>query len=228
MKTRNLLAIFTALVIGAARLEPACAQIWIQTSAPSNNWVSIAVSADGTQIVAVAGGSRAGPIYTSSDYGAAWVSNNIAPQLWADVASSADGTKLVAAAYGGQIYTSTDSGGHWTPRASNDYWQSLASSADGSRLVAVPDSGQIYTSTDSGVTWTPQESSRYWQGVASSADGTKLAASVYNGQLYTSTTTTTVGTEGSLTGDQFAALELLYIGGGQWLPLSYVGTMTPY
>jgi ligand-binding sensor protein len=67
------------------------------------------------------------------------------------VASSADGTKLVAVVYGGQIYTSTDSGVTWTPQASNRNWFGVASSADGTKLVAVVDGGQIYTSTDSGV-----------------------------------------------------------------------------
>ncbi len=121
----------------------------------------------------------------------------------------------------------------WTPRESNRSWHSVASSADGSKLVAVVDGGQIYTSTDSGVSWTPRESNRVWFSVASSADGSKLVAVVYNGQyngqIYTSTPTffssTTGGTSGYLTGGQFGAIEVQYIGNGQFLELSHEGTL---
>ena len=66
---------------------------------------------------------------------------------WRSVASSANGSKLVAALFGGQIYTSTDSGVTWTPRESNRDWLSCASSADGSMLAAgVINGGQLYTS----------------------------------------------------------------------------------
>lgn len=106
--------------------------------------------------------------------------------LWRYVASSADGTKLVSDVWGGQIYTSSDSGASWTARESNRDWVGLASSADGTKLVACALGGQIYTSWDSGVTWIPRDSNRQWVYVASSSDGTKLVASVYGGQLYTS------------------------------------------
>ena len=109
------------------------------------------------------------------------------------IALSADATKLVAAAYGGQIYTSPDSGITWVPRESTRNWSSVASSADGTKLVAgvggnnSSDLGQIYTSTDGGTNWTARESNRAWNCVASSADGTRLVAVVNSGQIYTST-----------------------------------------
>ena len=105
---------------------------------------------------------------------------------WFSVASSSDGTKLVTAAYGGYIYTSTDSGATWTQRGSQQGWQAVASSSDGAKLVAVANYGYIYTSTDSGLTWTQRGSQQDWQAVASSSDGTKLVAAVYNGLVYTS------------------------------------------
>ncbi len=55
-------------------------------------------------------------------------------------------SKLVAGVYGGQIYTSTDSGVKWTPRESTRDWIAVASSADGNKLVAAVYNGQIYTS----------------------------------------------------------------------------------
>jgi len=106
---------------------------------------------------------------------------------WHSIASSADGTKLVAVAYGGQIYTSTDSGATWTPRESDRAWYQAALSAVGTKMVAVVSGGQIYTSTDSGVTWTARDTTRSWYSVASSADGTKLVAGTNGGQIYTST-----------------------------------------
>ena len=111
---------------------------------------------------------------------------------WQSIASSAYGTKLAAVVYGGQIYTSTDSGVSWTARMTdaNRNWQCIASSADGTKLAAgVNSAGQIYTSTDSGVTWTAQAGagSNNWQSIASSDNGTKLAAVAYPGKIYTST-----------------------------------------
>jgi hypothetical protein len=41
--------------------NPASAQTWTQTSAPSNHWASVASSADGTKLVAVNAGIRAIP-----------------------------------------------------------------------------------------------------------------------------------------------------------------------
>jgi photosystem II stability/assembly factor-like uncharacterized protein len=149
----------------------------------SRNWRSVASSADGTKLAAVAQG---GQIYTSTDSGATWTARE-SGRNWFSVVSSADGAKLAAVVANGQIYTSTDSGATWTARESSKQWYSIASSADGTKLVAVALSGQVYTSTDSGATWTARESGRNWVSVASSADGTKLAAVVNNGQVYTST-----------------------------------------
>ncbi|MEQ1751251.1 MAG: IPT/TIG domain-containing protein, partial [Prosthecobacter sp.] len=120
--------------------------------------------------------------------GATWTAQpNAGSRDWQAIASSADGTKLAAVVYGGQIYTSTDSGVSWTARESSRGWFSIASSSDGTKLAAVAQYGQIYTSTDSGVSWTARESSRAWWSIASSADGTKLVAGVLYGQIYTST-----------------------------------------
>ncbi|MGA0612081.1 WD40/YVTN/BNR-like repeat-containing protein [Caldimonas sp. KR1-144] len=148
-------------------------------------WRSVASSADGSKLVAVADDgaiSSGDQIYTSTDGGLSWTPR--APVLsWHSVASSADGSKLVAVAAGGELYTSADSGVNWTMRQSG-LDGDVASSADGSKLVVAAD--QIYTSTDSGVNWTPREPSRSWSAVASSADGNRLVALVGAGQIYTS------------------------------------------
>jgi len=194
--------------------------------ADNRKWIAVASSAEGTKLVAA---DLFGYIYTSTNSGLTWTPLASNRKL-ASVASSADGTKLVAAALGSQVYTSSDSGVTWIPRADNRSWTSVASSADGTKLVAAALGSQIYTSSDSGVTWVPRADNRSWTSVASSADGAKLVAAERGGQLYTSTLrrSTKAGTAGYLRGEQGAAIELQYIGNNQFLPLSSIGTITPY
>jgi hypothetical protein len=147
------------------------------------NWASVAMSADGTKMVAVSGRNYSpGPIYTSANSGVTWTSAVGVLGFWEAVASSADGTKLVAAEYPGLISTSADSGATWTiTTAPRQWWHSVASSADGTRLAAVIggfSSGPIFTSSDSGATWTTGTAPK-WGGraaVTSSADGSHLLA----------------------------------------------------
>ena len=114
----------------------------------------------------------------------------------------------------------------WAAGESNRDWRSVASSSDGTKLVACVAGGQIYMSADSGATWTPRESNRDWYCVTSSADGTKLAACVYLGQIYTCDAwqpipETIEGTAGSLTGAQYDAIELQYIGANEFLAICH-------
>jgi len=195
----------------------------------SRTWSSVASSTDGTKLVAAVSG---GQIYTSTDSGATWTPRD-SSRGWFSVASSSDGTKLVAvdgfgSGSGGQIHTSTDSGVTWAADGSSQDWSSVASSADGSKLVAVVNGGQIYTFTDSDATLTPRESNRSWRSVASSADGSKLVAVADGGQIYTYSSADPPGTTGYLLGDQLSAIELQYIGNGQFMPLSHEGTIIAY
>jgi photosystem II stability/assembly factor-like uncharacterized protein len=130
---------------------------WTQTSAPSNNWVSVASSADGSKLVAasapvIINSGWVFPIYTSTDSGMTWISNNVPNAPWDSVASSADGTKLVAAGQSTPIYTSTNSGTTWiSNNTPSQIWLGVASSADGNKLVAAALSasgnpGSIYSS----------------------------------------------------------------------------------
>jgi uncharacterized repeat protein (TIGR03803 family) len=166
-------------------------------SVPNENWDSVASSANGSVLVAVAnmanGASPAGPIIISTNSGATWAIATGAPTngFWETVACSADGSEMIAAGGGGDsilgpIYTSADMGVTWVSNnAPVINWQSVASSADGTRLVAIAELNRvIYTSTNSGAVWTlatnaPKAS---WFSVALSADGTKLAA-VANGSV---------------------------------------------
>ncbi len=163
---------------------------------PNENWDSVASSADGSVLVAVANNNtlvsiRGGPILISTNSGVTWAIATGAPTngLWETVACSADGRKIIAAGGGGDsqvfpIYTSLDTGTTWVSNNAPVFnWQSVASSADGTRLVAAAEFNRvIYTSTNSGAVWTQATNAPKvsWFSVALSADGTKLAA-VANG-----------------------------------------------
>jgi hypothetical protein len=76
---------------------------WDITSAPTNEWTSIASSADGAKLVAADSGYGDGLIYISTDAGATWAATG-QPGYWNSVASSADGTVRSAVSYPGGIY----------------------------------------------------------------------------------------------------------------------------
>ncbi len=192
----------------------------------SANWVSVACSADGSKAVAAISGGTIAASGGSTAPAANWIS----------VASSADGNKLAAVIGGGGIYTSTNAGAIWTQQtgALSANWTSICSSSDGSKLVAVVNGGGIYTSSNFGVTWALQTNApvRSWSSITASADGTKLAAVVNNtttGGIFISQasaqTATMVGTTGYIAGGQGTAVELQYIGNGQFMPVSSAGTI---
>ena len=205
-----------------------------QTSGLPNSgvaaWTSVTSSADGTKLAA-AGGSG---IYISSNSGSSWSSSS-SGSTWSSIASSADGTKLVAAQNTGGIYTSAN-GGAWAQQTtgvpSSAAWTSVTSSSDGGKLAATVSGGGIYTSLNWGATWTQPSGApnASWSAIASSADGSKVAAvinSTSSGGIYTlqasPQTLTTVGTSGGITGGQGTAVELQYIGNGQFMPVSSAG-----
>src|SRR5271157_1829237 len=86
----GLACLVTAVSSGPAR-------DWILTNAPTNDWSSIASSADGGKLVATDSGAGDGLIYTSSDGGTNWGPTSAPASYWSSVASSADGSTLVAA-----------------------------------------------------------------------------------------------------------------------------------
>ena len=193
MKPLRLL-VATSLALSAAARH-AVAQTWSGTSAPTDvNWVSLASSADGTQLVA-AGGYPTWSVYVSTNAGAGWTetTQNIG---FGCVACSADGTRVVGVQNNdGYIFTSTNSGATFTQTSAPQcYWLFLTSSSDGAELAAVGQTGQpgpiqIYTSGDSGNTWRLTSATQAgWAALPSWADGTRLVADTGgNGWFYTST-----------------------------------------
>ena len=85
--------LFTSSDLGATQITN-CTSV--------SNWTSVATSADGTRLAAVA---SSGDVYTSTNGGVAWTPNIVTNANWSGIASSADGAKLVAVASGGGIYT---------------------------------------------------------------------------------------------------------------------------
>ncbi len=168
---------------------PLMAQTFTPSTAPADNWVSIAASANGTHLAAVA---SYGLLYVSADSGATWIRANTAgtgaePQrAWQSVASSADGRNLVAVASYEAVFTSGDYGQTWRTTGPALDWAAVACSSDGTNLVAADyEMGGIYRSADSGVTWVRTSAPlQRWRCVASSADGTRLVAGTDYGSDY--------------------------------------------
>lgn len=173
----------------------AVAQGWVQTSAPITNWVSVACSADGQQIVAAVGeyvSSAAGSIYISTNGGVSWVLTAAPVANWASVVASADGSTLVAGTFNfppDPLYISTNAGITWDTialNAANEFWgnwASVACSAD-AKTIAVGSAdlageaygSQIFLTTNSAASWTYSRLQGYPISLACSRDGSTMLA----------------------------------------------------
>lgn len=153
---------------------------WTRQTAPGNGtWREVAMSADGSVMVA---GMDNGKLWTFSS--GSWKAGNSTTSQWKTVACSPDGSTLLAGGNSTNLYTSTDGGTTWVSRDSNRSWTSVACSSTGIGMIASTGSAGLYTSVDRGVTWvqkvtttgvpTPTQSS--WQSVVTNDDGTKVHA----------------------------------------------------
>lgn len=153
-------------------------------------WQSIAVSADGTKIFAIANDTSpggVGTIYRSTNSGTAWTSASPFFQTgFNDVACSADGSKAIVVG-NTSVYTTTNSGASWTWQRYAPYQGTapyVTCSADGKRITVAAGTyppGVIYISTDLGVTWSTNNFSKGWIAIATSADGGRLIGGVVGG-----------------------------------------------
>ncbi len=179
MKRKLISSVVTALVL---LLQNAPGQTWSATTAPAQDWRSLASSADGSRLTALAFISR---VYTSTNAGATWDTNlsQFSSLACTCIASSADGDRLLVGTISDALYTSADAGRTWRSNSAPVHtWSAVASSADGTKLVA-GSGGPIYTSPDSGATWvehyvpvTDDYPYFVWNEIACSADGSRLAA----------------------------------------------------
>ena len=206
---------------------------------------SVACSANGRIVYAV---TTAGAVYMSTNSGATWtqiISSGVTAisctadgsQYFFNTACSGNGTYLA------RFTSSSISVFPPTPApvttfnvpvpASNV--SCLAVSGDCTRLVAGVTSGLLYASANLGATWTSiTTTNQSWAGAWMSGDGSKFAG---DGQLRSAVTpaafTTTavspqagtVSTNSTISGSQGTAVELQYIGNGQFMPVSSTGTI---
>ena len=182
-------------------------QTWMQTSAPTNNWQSVASSADGNVLAAAAG---SGGVFISTNSGHNWFPANLpTTNFYSGIASSADGSRMATIFNNGGVYYSTDFGSNWTfnstyfPLKFGGLAHPIASSADGTKLAVA--CSMIYTSTNGGATWASNNiSGPRYASIASSADGNKLAvASLSASAVYLSTNAGLTWTTNNVPGGAF-------------------------
>ncbi|HWD18092.1 MAG TPA: hypothetical protein VHB20_02345 [Verrucomicrobiae bacterium] len=196
---------------------------WTATSAVSNQWTAVASSADGSSLVAA---SRQGGIYRSTNFGANWqVTTAPLNNSWSALTASSDAGRIVALAGTTNAWISTDSGQYWQASTiGSDNYGSVAGSADGLQLAAIG-STTIAVSADGGLTWLQSHAPALaWRAVASSAAGNFFATG-YDIGIWGFRTSTSLGVNGYLTGGPDSAVELQYVGHGQFLPLSHEGAL---
>jgi hypothetical protein len=199
--------------------------IWILTTAITNSWVAVATSTDGTRLAAA---STSGNIYLSTGYGATWTPANVISQPWTALCCSADGTRLIAIGPATNAVFSIDAGQHWqtSNTGSGDFF-AIACSADGLHIAASANNA-ITLSQDGGLTWSQSSAPPLnWRGIAASATGNFYANEIATG-IWQLKISTSAGTNGYLTGGPNTAVELQYIGNGQFLPINHEGTLLTY
>ncbi len=139
----------------------ASAQSWHLTTAPSNDWTSVACSADGRTVFACAGPNGDRLIYVSTNAGANWTASSAPVWSWfsPSVVCSADGTRAYAAYPLGGIWKSTDAGLTWalTAATTTNRWV-ITCSAEGEMILACDSRayrypGGVCFSEDAGTNW---------------------------------------------------------------------------
>jgi hypothetical protein len=208
---------------------------------------SIACSANGKIVYAEPGSG--GVIKKSTDGGMTW-SNSTYSATGTAIACSADGSKLfynanyacsgngtyVAKLAGGAITISTNGGTSFpiTVTGPTGTVKCLAASSDCTRLLAGVTNGLLYATSNRGATWTAlTATNQNWSGAWMSADGSKLVAAattlgVVSGGVYScaiSAQPNTVSTNSTIGGSQGSAVELQYLGNGQFMPVSSSGLL---
>jgi len=222
---------------------------WIQVSSNqlAGTWNSIACSANGKIVYAE---TTSGVVQKSTDGGQTWTATTT-PATVTSISCSADGNTLftggiscsgngtyLAKLASGSISYSANGGSTWTPTATQPSAGAtvgcLAASSDCTRMIAGVSNGLLYASSDLGTTWTAlSATSQIWSGAWMSADGSKFAATISkSGSINGSITYCSVipqpntsNTNNAIFGSQGSAVELQYIGNGQWIPVGSSGLL---
>jgi len=219
---------------------------WSQASGGNLNgfWSYVACSANGMIVYAE---PTSGFVQKSTNGGATWSATSQSATgsfisctaggtlLPAGIACSGNGTYR-ARLSGSSVQFSTDSGSSWitTSAALPSSPFCLAVSADCNRMVAGVSNGLLYASTNQGATWTTLSiSNQLWSGAWMSSDGAHFAATVSKsggpmGGVYTCQVTPwpgTANTNSTIGGSQGSAVELQYVGNGQFITVGSTGLL---
>jgi hypothetical protein len=210
------------------------------TTGLSGSWFAVACSANGKIVYAepYAGGT----IRKSTDSGVNWTATGTSATK-VPIACSADGNTLLtgvacsgngtylARVSGGAVQVSNNGGSSWTSVVTGA--TCVAASSDCTKLVVGVSNGLLYASSDLGASWTTlTATNQIWSGAWMSPDGSKFAATVstvggITGSIdycNVSALPNTVTTN-SISGGQGSAVELQYIGNGQFMPVSSAGLL---
>lgn len=180
---------------------------WTDMSPAGNvdEWTSVAISGDGSKIVALAEDDHAN-IYTSSNGGTSWQTRPVAGIAdWESASISDDGSKILVGGENGSassnIYLSINGGTNWTNVSPDNgdmvFDTRTAMSANGGKIAVTTfgdngsEYGKIQVSTNNGSTWsnvTPSASAANspWKAIAMSDNGSVLAALTDNSTMYVS------------------------------------------
>ena len=167
------------------------------TSAGTKLWSKIAVSDDGTKLVAITDATtgfvngnfevtKNPELFYSTNSGSNWT-NQGADSGWNSVSISSDGSRMWAGSTNSGAWLSSNSGSTWTQKRSVGQ-SSLSASADGRVVIAI-ESSILKMTSDTGTTWStvarpsPGVGSTNLAGVAISGNGKNLVLAVNNGFL---------------------------------------------
>ena len=168
-------------------------------------WRSVAVSSDGTKVLAARDSSS---LYLSTDSGTSWTAvQSVASGMWSGAEMSGNGQLMLATVDDGNeadngAWVSRDSGVTWSRTLALSALVDAAVSRDGSTMAVAryprdSDPSAVYVSRDGGATWVAEPApAGSWTGLGLSAGGERMLVAAEFGfmQVATSTTTTTTTT----------------------------------
>jgi photosystem II stability/assembly factor-like uncharacterized protein len=211
----------------------------------NTDWRSVAGSADGQRLLAVASHynelQTGAGVYVSTDGGTTWTRRVVTGPTpptdnWSYAAMSEDGQRMAALDNGGNPWVSDDGGSTWTIRFGYSNWSGLAVSRDGEVVAALEPrddayghTGFVFLSPRGGGQWDFLGENRWYRGVSLSSDGNWIVVGDYGangtgGRLYTSQgNRTSGGTVGSISGGPGQTVEVTYQGNGRFTVTNYTG-----
>jgi hypothetical protein len=102
----------------------------------ARSWSSLAMTPDGTKMVAAVGRGTPGQLYVSTDTGATWTPRQ-SNKNWNSVAISDDGQTIVASVSEEYLYYSKNGGRNWHTIFDRELWSQVEVTADGKQLIAI-------------------------------------------------------------------------------------------